>query len=100
MSWLKVDGREKVSQTPFGSNSPSPASRTVRFVGRRKNLEVFGMETLGVVSDPWNGGIYAISAIKRGMVELVPIGGGKPLMVRQAILDFFYKREPYYKEGG
>ncbi len=58
------------------------------------------METLGVVRDPWNGGVYAISAIKRGMVVLVPIGGGKPLRVRQSILDFFYKKETPSGGGG
>ena len=57
------------------------------------------MEMLGVVKDPWNGGVYAISAIKRDLVVLVPIGGGKPLMVKQAILDFFYKRETADREG-
>jgi hypothetical protein len=57
------------------------------------------METLGVVRDPWNGGVYAISAIKRDLVVLVPMRGGKPLMVKQAILDFFYKRESDYREG-
>ncbi len=57
------------------------------------------MENLGVVKDPWNGGIYAISAIKRDLVVLVPIGGGKPLTVKQAVLDFFYKKEPDYRGG-
>jgi len=57
------------------------------------------MESMGVVRDPWNGGIYAISAIKKDLVLLMPIGGGKPLMVKQAVLDFFYKREPDYKGG-
>ena len=51
------------------------------------------METLGVVKDPWNGGVYAISAVRRGAVVLVPMGGGKPLTVKRAILDFFYRRE-------
>ena len=57
------------------------------------------MQSLGVVKDPWNGGMYAISAIKRDLVVLVPVGGGKPLTVKQAILDFFYKRETANKGG-
>ena len=52
------------------------------------------METLGVVKDPWNGVVYAISSVGKDAVTLVPMGGGKPLMVKQAILDFFYKKGP------
>jgi hypothetical protein len=57
------------------------------------------MPSLGFVKDPWSGSVYSISAIRRGIVTLMPIGGGEPLKVRQHILDFFYRRDPELMGG-
>jgi hypothetical protein len=56
-------------------------------------------EGLGVVRD-WDGKLFEIASVHGDFVVLRPVEGGEPLVTRQAILDFFYKKEIANGEGG
>jgi hypothetical protein len=45
----------------------------------------------GIVRD-WDGKLFEIADVKGDFLVLMPVDGGNPLVTKQALVDFFYKR--------